>query len=83
METIEERAMILAEDSSVLHGTQKAVYKACVEIATEQDQIARKEERERCVNVICNCCQDRMFCLNNNCMYINNIRKKIEEGGNK
>lgn len=46
------------------------------------EKIVRADERERCLNAICSTCQDIIFCVDRNCMYINNIRKAIEEGGN-
>lgn len=61
---------------------EKEVFEHYIAIATEQDRISRAEERSRCLNAICSTCPDIMFCVDRNCVYINNIRKAMEGGNN-
>lgn len=76
--SIEKRARKFAAQYPNHH---KAIKHTYIVAATEQDRIARADEREMCLNAICRTCQDLIFCVDRNCMYINNIRKAIEEGG--
>lgn len=86
MATIEERAKEFVMDQIVKRengkeinvGEYKSRIKDVSKLLTEQDRIARADERERCIKAICRVCQDRIFCCNRDCMYINNIRKAIE-----
>lgn len=87
---IEKRAERYADISGVRSSRDwRSVKQCCFEIATEQDRIARVEERERCINAIRNV--SCALCLNNddpdrckatNCL-TKYIIKAIEEGGNK
>lgn len=69
----------------------KFARKVFIEIATDQDRIARQEERERCVkaaqDATCRMCKHYNHqcevCTNfvTPCIRVQNIRKAIEEGG--
>ena len=96
--TIEERARQIAEKwkSDIIHGGEDLSFThleyVAKQAATEQDRIARAEERERCIKIA----QDThcMFCslfnkkskecglIDYPCTERDVIRKAIEEGGN-
>lgn len=67
--TIEERATRYFR--RVYKGEQYNIYLLLVEIATEQDRIARAEERERCIKIA----QDT------HCMFCSLFNKKSKECG--
>ena len=80
--TIEERANEFCENmgGDLRYKTYYLV------IATEQDRIARQEERERCIKAAlkttCECCMSHSFgCrANENCQKLVGIRKAMEGG---
>lgn len=89
METIEERYGNPQEPYCFETDREEQWYK-CGQVAgaTEQDLIARQEERERCIKAaqdavckVCAACYNITNCKKNGCGYFNNIRKAIEEGG--
>lgn len=100
--TIAERAKAFSEeqnDCDICDGKGRycpcgnftADYDMYFKIATEQDRIARTEERERCIKaaqeahckLYCKLCDNdadyKCYCLN--CLQRTEIRKAIEEGG--
>lgn len=90
METIEERATNAWKNNG-LRGSYMLGY---IEGATEQDRIARQEERERCIKAAqdahCRCCKWYEVCTSNGfdikktcirCDQREQIRQAIEEGG--
>ena len=97
MSTIEERAKAIAtqrvgndysgkapisEDAQYWH----VIHSACYEAATDQDRIARTEERERCINAaqhwLCRSCCETCYSKHNisACYKGKAIRKALEEG---
>lgn len=84
METIEEK---IKQECVVTNSRPSYVlFDDAVRFATEQDSIARKEERERCVQraQLCECkrCKDNDKCwLCDDCTIMQDVRKAIEEGG--
>lgn len=89
MVTIEELVdAVYFEYSHSLPREDQHGYETCKRalrrIATEQNRIARQEERERaelnfCIACDCyDCCEQRY-----NCESFNKFRKAIEEGGNQ
>lgn len=90
MATIEERAKQMCYFmNGDLRLRDANIEKALIEIATDQDRLARQEERERCIKAAqdyyCNrtCAgYDIEHCLCRICDCRKNLRKAIEEGGN-
>lgn len=99
--SIEERAIEIANECTGSFGYAlfDDLIDACEKIATEQDRIARKEERERCIKAAQDwCCSSdcvaKLTCkidsdevghpaYGGKCMDRVKIRKAIEEGGDQ
>lgn len=87
--TIEERIQARFHMKGKPHGEHRyyEVYKECVDVATEQDLISRKEERERCLNTALKaCCKSCLYaCMKDSfrCSTYNNILKALEGGNNE
>lgn len=89
MATIEERAhnYAITNESNIQDwdGDYEIMVMSYKEGASDQDKIARQEERERCINAaqdaICDLC---CGCpkIGYNCAKMNNIRKAIENNEN-
>lgn len=84
--TIEERARQHAL-AAVYGDENDALYKdietECIKLATEQDRIARAEERERFLRICCETCfvNDHKPC-EKPCDRLNRIRRAMEGGSN-
>lgn len=89
-QTIEERATLDADKyvgENGNFGAWQSHRLAYIRVATEQDRIARAEERERCIlmaqKYACRNCLNEGICDGTRmCTIKSNIRKAIEEGGN-
>lgn len=88
MATIEERAYQYAVKTDKPYSWFCDLEKSYIAGATEQDRIARQEERARCIRLaqdavckVCASCYNITNCKKNGCGYFNSIRKAIEEGG--
>lgn len=90
MATIEERAYRYAVKTDKPYSWFCDLEKSYIVGATEQDRIARQEERERCINIACEvycrdcgCCyseQMRLEKKQNNCSMLDELRKAMEGG---
>lgn len=84
METLEER--VLKHYHAFVNNEYISIADALRSIATEQDRIARQEERERCIEAaqgwLCKLCYDACYCDQNanECCQCEAIRKAMKGG---
>lgn len=98
MATIKDLAMVVANRIYSGWDTERIrqLESAAAMAARQQDRIARREERERCIKAAqdahCRCCKWYDVCTSNGfdikktcirCDQREQIRKAIEEGGNQ
>lgn len=82
METISQKAWSIVR--AMQDNSEDDIHKALVEIATEQDRIARQEERERCIkaaqDVYCDITCNHRCDFTQRCQIMWEIRKAMEGG---